>query len=145
MIYAACFTLITLVCIYFLLVWQIKEIVKDELIKEKESSAQKNEIKREKIREKRKKLLQLRHKQILQNQNNQQNQQQIQEQSIDTFDYPSSNMSDFTSDMDSYVDPVEGYNGQKDNGNNTGHASGYSGNRLDKNDIMARDIADGLR
>lgn len=150
-IYAACFALIILVCIYYLLTWQIKEIVNDELSKDKEIQ---NELRKDKQKERKKKLLLLRykHKQLQQTQQTQQAQKQDQK-SVDTFDdYPSSNMSNFTNDnmdIDSYVDPAEGYHrtDREQNENNIGDNvnSGYSGTRLDKNDIMTRDIADGLR
>ena len=112
MIYAGCFTLILLICIYFLLTWQIKEIIRDELEKEKELS---DETKQKKLREKRKKLIMLRQ---------QQQQAQVRKQdknvSIDTFGNQSnvgsniSNGSNFTDefddDMDSYIDPTQKFN-----------------------------------
>jgi hypothetical protein len=107
MIYAACFTLILLICIYFLLTWQIKEIIRDELEKEKELS---DEIKQKKLKEKRKKLMMLRQQQA-------QARKQDKNVSIDTFGNQSnmgSNMSngsnftdEFDDDMDSYIDPTQ--------------------------------------
>lgn len=139
MIYIACFVLITIVCIYFLLVWQIKEIVKDELVKE-----------HEKNKDRRKKMLHLKQKRMQQSQSRQnaqhlqQQQQQSQEtnNSIGTFDDFNDNM-----DLDSYIDPAEGYL-KKDRNvhvNDDDEPVGYSNSRLDKNDIMTRDIADGIR
>lgn len=139
-IYAVCFSLFTLFCIYFLLIWQIREISKEEIQKDKEISEEhkKNLRKKKLLQLKQKKLYQL-NQQVLDQKN----------QSMENFDGASSNMSNFTDeldgDLDSYIDPAVGYNNrQNENGELINNNSGYSGNRLDKNDIMARDIADGF-
>lgn len=134
LIYVTCFVLITLVCAYFLLVWQIREIVKDELVKENETN---NYIKN---KDKRKKLMYLKQKRM-QQAHVQNGKKQDSNQSVGTFDDFSDNI-----DLDSYVDPAVGYYSREQADNeNDANVIGYSGGRLDKNDIMARDIADGLR
>lgn len=134
-IYAVSFVATILIAIYFLLIWQIKEVVKDELEKTKYNNNQ--HLRKQKVRERRKKLAQLKQQKMLQ----QTGQSHL---SNDTLDYQSSAGSNFTNeldmDIDSYVDPAEGFgNYQRQN------LSGYSGARLDKSDMMARDIADGVR
>lgn len=133
MIYVICFAIIAIICFYFLLVWQIREIVKDEI---KAISAAKN---------KKRKQLMLRQQKFAQTQRarHEARQQEI------------SNQHDMISqhDIDSYIDPAEGYNPNDNNDNNDDYGddenedipSGYGRERLHKNNALARDITDNIR
>ena len=135
-IYISCSVLIALVCIYLLLIWQIKQIVNDEIIRKIE------EIDRVKLKNKKKKILYLKNK-INKSARNYSNQNDNQTRSINSDQISD----DIDMDIDSYVDPAEGYVRREEN--NDSNVSipnmGYSNSRLNKNDIMARDIADGVR
>lgn len=118
--YVICFALVVLVGSYFGIVWLTRETVRDEL----KLIQQRRNKKRKQLYEKHQKELEY---------------QRRKQQHENQRERPQS-------DMDSYVDPAERYNGeQEDEEDNRHHPSGYSGTRLDKNDISMRDIADGVR
>lgn len=125
LVYISCAVLITLVCFYLLLVWQIKQIIEDELGKKME------EIEKIKSKNKKKKLLYLKQKRnsLLNKKHDNQS------QSANTADQFTEDM-----EMDSYIDPAEGYV----NESNIEYQN-EPNSRLDKNDIMTRDIADRIR
>lgn len=145
-IYISCFALITLVCIYFLLIWQIREIVNEEFTKKM------NNLESEKMKNKKKKLMYLKHKNRA-IQNNLIRKHKIdQTQSLGSFEDLSENMSEYLNneaDMDSYIDPAEGYSGKNNQSDQTNEIDSskvlYGNERLNKNDIMTRDMVDGIR
>lgn len=153
MIYVACFVVITLVCVYFLLVWQIKEVVKDEFAKRHEV-LENNRIK------KRKKLMYLKQKRLQEQMQISKNTNANQTNTFEDFGSISGisaasatsggSSVDTDIDLDSYIDPAAGYVSSATNANNTVYKNdtdgvGYSNDRLNRNDILARDIADGVR
>lgn len=122
LVYISCFVVVAIVGLYFLIVWLTRETVKDELKKINLRRGKKKKI----VQDKQKELQEIqrrRYEREQQNENPQQN------------------------DIDSYIDPAENYEQQEPRGDDRmqGNQGGYSGNRLDKNDIMMRDIADGTR
>jgi FtsZ-interacting cell division protein ZipA len=122
LVYISCFVVVAIVGLYFLIVWLTRETVKDELKKINLRRSKKKKI----VQEKQKELQEIqrrRYEREQQNENPQQN------------------------DIDSYIDPAENYEQQepREDDRMQGNQGGYSGNRLDKNDIMMRDIADGTR
>lgn len=127
-IYVVCIIIISLIGLYFLLVWQIRENVRDELKQIMNNRNKKRKI----LKSKQQKLLQIR----------------IKEEEKNMINDHSQDMNQFVqNDIDSYIDPAEGYqnDNQNDNEYDQRMSSGYSGNRLSKDDIMMRDIADGTR
>lgn len=116
LIYLGCFIVMALVGLYFLMLWLIRETVKDEL---KKIQLKRNK-KRKLLEEKQRKMFELQKIRQINNEN-------------------------INNDMDSYIDPAEGYNEDNNQDEDDLHDTGYSGNRLNKNDINMRDIADGIR
>ena len=125
LVYIACFVIVAIIGLYFLICWLIRNTVRDEL---KQMAEHKN---------KKKKALQIKQRKMLEIQQEHQRRQQRQHEQ------------DRQQDMDSYIDPAEGYNGNKQQSNDNDESDqlqgGYSGDRLAKDDIMMRDIADGTR